>query len=214
MTSCEVDCPNKRITLTVNLFVEGMGVAVTPQMLQTIRQAINQAWNPTPRHKYFDCEIHVVLDILTRADRPAGAPPGYNKLRISKLALGGGPLGGGATSAPAPLSPEKDSTTDVTLDPQGNLRPSTIAHELGHQLGIDDPQPTVNWDKNGITPAHIREIIDDATHRRANGSQVGWAVRASCCRAKAEGDKGKKKGKKGKRRVRLPGLAGRRGEEE
>jgi len=171
----KVDCENLRIILTLKIWV---GPNVPAKHIKAIRKAVRERLNPTkPPLYYFRCRVYIRIEI----SRAKNQPNSYDQFKIN----GSYPDGGGATLQPGGglFAPGSRKFIGVSTLPDGSMKPSTISHELGHALGINDPEPTTPWDKDGINDDHIREIFDNGSMRLPDGTLVGWHASAHCCRA-------------------------------
>ena len=169
MIDLRCDCDRKIITLTWKVWFP-FGLRANHE--RALRDAIDRFWNPTPPLKYYDCDIRVVVVIdKTSFDRP----PEFDECQIKEPA----PLGGGNTGWQGESSPRKPHKMFISPLPDGTLKDTTIAHELGHCMGLEDElRGAKKWDRNGITEEHIREII----RKGSRDSDGRWLPATRCCR--------------------------------
>lgn len=191
-TTLKVDCEKKEIELTCHIVLSDNFTAADKTALEN---AIAKFWNPTPPLMYYNCKVVVKLHLVTKKELDAlknkkkedltedekrllKEAPFFDKWDVSQ---GGGVAGGGGTLHTGEGNrPGTSHRVGLSRDDNGQLKPETISHELGHCLGIDDPAPTDKWDKNGIQPAHIREIIRRGSVKHA-GEWRGWRPKVTCC---------------------------------
>lgn len=177
-TKMDVNCDKCEITFTFEAWAPK---SVTEADIEQIKTAAAKFWNPNPKHKYFNCDVNVIVNIISERKRK-------QKPTDSVFVIQGtDPKGGGATlqrgtSGGKGNTPSAKSQISIARLPNGKLKLKTIAHEIGHGMGIDDLKPTVPWDRNGIKRHHIKKIIEKMTFKLKDGREVGWGADASCCK--------------------------------
>lgn len=169
MVELRVDCKKKKIVLVCKIWDGGR---IGPTTQKRIRDAVNQIWNRTPPLKYANCTVTVELEFSDAAVRPEK----FDEWQLSPVP---DPAGGGATGFQGDNSPLKFHRTVITPLPNGRLKPSTVAHELGHGMGLDDGlRGAIKWDKDGIKDEHVERIIELG----GRDSEGRWLVDTRCCR--------------------------------
>jgi hypothetical protein len=178
-TTMKVDCNSKPPTITFTWHVWAPA-SFSVADIQTIKDAVDKFWNKT-EIRYFNCLIKVVVDIVSERDRKDKKPDEYDELTDAGKGGKGEPHGGGATMSTGSESAGSHHKIGLSRQDDGTLKPETIAHELGHAMGIPDPTATTKWDKDGIKPSDIFQILKGRSIE-VSGQWHGWLEQASCCR--------------------------------
>ena len=177
-TTIKVNCKDKEIVLTWHVWLSSD--RFDDKDVQTIKDVVADKWNnPKSPLKYGECTLKVEFDINRDRTKPK-PPPRYDDWTVAP----------GGTTIPA--DPSKSNMTSVdrekgaALEPP--LDPRKISHELGHCFGINDPaghgHKLGDWDKKGIKPEHVEEIIK--AFAKANDGKWPIGEDPKCCNPKEE----------------------------
>ncbi len=178
----DLDCPNKKITITWKILITGIRCTDTLadeliEMFKLWYQKIVPMVTPDGLPwSIGTCKVYFKLDIQKGFEREATEAElngDRDIIDIRRPKVGGGGAEGDLGDGTAPLVIiEPDSTT-------GDLSEWKSVHEMGHGLGIDDPKNgdwlTNQAPNNVIRPRHIEEILNKAPNDKKRAIN-------ECCR--------------------------------
>ncbi|HTQ42761.1 MAG TPA: hypothetical protein VMI75_08360 [Polyangiaceae bacterium] len=177
----DVDCPKQQITVHFRIKTQGN----LDRRHADIRAAVDTRWNQTPPLRYYNCEVHFVVDFFDEQKHSMDkSEPWDTWQRAPQSGRAGLTIWDEAKLGPN--SPTIPHTTQISETDGTPLNPDDVAHELGHDLGLNDFAAR-KWDQSGIQGKHVEEILNHQPFRQE----------LQCCRAVADAHTARQDGEGG-----------------